>query len=396
MSKLKVTLFNLRITKYREPFVNAARDLLQQRGIEFNVVYGQPAPNEIGRGDSIDLEWGHKVRNRYIWFGGKYQVWSPLPRDLADSDLFIVTQANRIWSNYPLLLKRQLGMSKVAYWGHGINFQSTKPGGIKDRWKRLLSTRVDWWFAYTSLTVQILEAAGYPKERITCLNNAIDTHQFRKDLHDVPAEQIAALRAEFSLPEHARVGILCGSLYPDKRLDYLLEACDRIHARHDEFRLFVIGDGPSGDWMRRQLASRPWIHAVGVKHGIDKAAYFRLAEFVLNPGLVGLHVLDAFAAGIPMVTTREARHSPEIAYLEDGRNGFVVAGGPDEYARAVSDILTDAGKLARARAEALAAGKIYTTENMALAFADGICQVLGRSGNIHRRGWVCQERSSQI
>jgi L-malate glycosyltransferase len=40
---------------------------------------------------------------------------------------------------------------------------------------------------------------------------------------------------------------------------------------------------------------------------------------MLMPGLVGLAVLDAFADGIPRVTTVIEYHSPEIEYLVPGR-----------------------------------------------------------------------------
>ena len=39
-----------------------------------------------------------------------------------------------------------------------------------------------------------------------------------------------------------------------------------------------------------------------MKKGREKAAWFKLASVVLNPGLVGLHILDSFWAGVPMVT----------------------------------------------------------------------------------------------
>ena len=43
----------------------------------------------------------------------------------------------------------------------------------------------------------------------------------------------------------APVGLYCGSLYPDKRLDLLLAAAEKVHEKHPGFRLVVVGDGPS-------------------------------------------------------------------------------------------------------------------------------------------------------
>jgi len=114
------------------------------------------------------------------------------------------------------------------------------------------------------------------------------------------------------------------------------------------------------------------LHWVGVRKGVEKAGYFRLAQVILNPGLVGLHVLDAFCAGVPMVTTADARHSPEIAYLKDGENGLVVDGDATAYADAIIALLQNPSRYAHLNAGALAGAQHYTLQNMVERFTDGI------------------------
>ena len=65
------------------------------------------------------------------------------------------------------------------------------------------------------------------------------------------------------------------------------------------------------------------------------------------PGLVGLAVVDSFAAGCPLVTVDLDLHSPEIEYLRDGVNGVCLPGGtgPAAYAEAVADLLDDPARL---------------------------------------------------
>ena len=235
-------------------------------------------------------------------------------------------QENRLLSNYPWLFLRGLHKAKVAYWGHGRNFQADRPTGLLEKWKQFMVGRVDWWFAYTGMTKDILLSDGYPGERITVLNNAIDNEGFVGNLASITDVRLAELHGELGLQQSVKVGLFCGSLYPDKRLDFMVAAADKIKAALPDFHLLVIGDGPSVSVIKEAAALRPWLHWLGVRKGIEKAGYFRLAHVVLNPGLVGLHVLDSFCAGVPMVTTADARHSPEIAYLEDGNNGLVVQG----------------------------------------------------------------------
>jgi glycosyltransferase involved in cell wall biosynthesis len=319
------------------------------------------------------------MHNRIWRVRGVDVVWQPYPRALRDADLVVLIQENRILSNYPWLLRWGVRRGqRVAYWGHGRNLQSTAPEGLRERWKRWFVNRVDWWFAYTEATRAILESDGFPSDRISVLDNAIDNEQFERDLAAVSAEERAARRGRLDAAEGAPVGLYCGSLYPDKRLELLLQAADLVHAELPGFRLVVVGDGPSRDVVTAAAAARPWVHWAGVQRGAEKAAWFRAAELYLSPGAVGLHVLDAFCAGLPMITTRGARHGPEIAYLKSGENGFVVDDDATSYAGTVLRLLRDPAELQRVRAAAVRDAGRYTLDHMVQRFVEGIEGCLAR------------------
>ncbi len=98
----------------------------------------------------------------------------------------------------------------------------------------------------------------------------------------------------------------------------------------------------------------------------------------LNPGLVGLGILDAFCAGLPLLTTDVPGHSPEIEYLEPGRSGLVTAPNAAAFAAAIDALLVDPGRLAGMRAAAEEASRRYSIEAMAENFAAGVKRCLGR------------------
>jgi glycosyltransferase involved in cell wall biosynthesis len=260
----------------------------------------------------------------------------------------------------------------VAFWGHGRNLQSTAPTGLRERWKRWFVNRVDWWFAYTDSTRSLLRSDGFPDERITVLNNAIDNDRFAQDLAAVDDTRMRSCLERLGAQPGAPIGMYCGSLYPDKRLDLLVAAADLVHGQRPDFRLLVIGDGPSRSYLTEAAAARPWLICVGVQRGTDKAAWFRVANAYLSPGAVGLHVLDAFCAGLPMITTRDARHGPEIAYLEPERNGFVVDANAQAIAESYLALLRDAALLARVRSAAADDARRYTLDAMVRNFVAGI------------------------
>jgi glycosyltransferase involved in cell wall biosynthesis len=367
-----VAILQRRLTDYRVPLFEALRVALRASGIDLLLVHEQPTPAERVKMDVGHLPWAIAVSNHYLHVAGKDLVWQHLPVEVAHADLLILTQENSILSNYVHLLKRRLGGPRVAFWGHGLNFQSAAPAGLRERWKRLWLNQADWWFAYTELTVGHLLQADFPRERITCLNNALDTVGLKRDLAAVSEADLAGLREAHGIPAMAQVGLFCGSLYPDKRLDLLLDAARLVHQQRPEFVLAIIGDGLDGACLREQAAALPWVKILGHLRGREKAAWFRLADVLLNPGLVGLLVLDGFAAGLPMVTTATPHHGPEIAYLHGGENGLVAGDSPQTYADAVLSLLCDPKERQRLGANALAASSEYSVENMANHFAQGV------------------------
>jgi glycosyltransferase involved in cell wall biosynthesis len=288
-------------------------------------------------------------------------------------------QENRLLSNYWWMLRRRFGGPRMAFWGHGRDFQTNAPGGIRERWKSATIHQVDWWFAYTPLTVRVLEQFGYPSDRITCLYNAIDTRKFREEVASIDETELAGVRRALGWGTHpGTVAIFCGSLYPDKRLDLLVSAADLIRADLPDFKLIVIGDGSSAAFIKDAVKTRPWCAYVGPKRGRERAKYFRLADVTLNPGLVGLHVLDSFAAGLPIITTRGAKHSPEIAYVVSGWNGLLTGDDAGSYAAAVSSILSDRRQLDELKRNAALDAQKYTTERMARNFLEGMLACLAR------------------
>ena len=342
------------------------------------LVHGQATAVEAIRKDTGKLPWAIEVRNWSWRLAGRDMLWQPLPKAVSECELIVLMQESRLLSNYRWLFGLGPKQTRVAFWGHGRNFQSEAPGGWRERWKRRNLRAVDWWFAYTQMSADIVAEAGFPSERITVLNNAIDNSSFSADLAAVRDADVAALRNSISAGPSAPVGLYCGSLYPDKRLALLLDACDRIVAREPTFKLVVVGDGPSRTVLEAAASSRPWMHWVGVKRGRDKAAWFQAAQLYLSPGAVGLHVLDSFVSGTPMVTTQDALHGPEIAYLQDRVNGLITPGDADSYASAVLSLLHDPALLAQIQGNAKASAKQYTLDEMVQRFLDGILRCLRR------------------
>ncbi len=372
-----VVLFQYRVFHYRKELLSLLREKLEKAGIKLELVYGQAYGDEIVKADVAAINWGHQVRNFYLPVKEKKDLcWQPMPESISRPDLVIFMQENRLLSNYYWILQSKLGRTRTAFWGHGRDFQSKAPTGLRERWKKATIRSVDWWFAYTSITLDVLAESRFPPDRTTLLNNSIDTVSFQRDGEAVTDQTLSQLKEEWKIDDDAPVGLFCGSLYPDKKPTFMIAAADLIYEQRRDFHFIVIGDGQSAKEMCEAASTRPWMHCVGVKRGIEKAALFKLATFVINPGLVGLHVLDAYAFSLPMLTTSTALHSPEIAYLEHGKTGFITDGEPAAFADCALKLIGDPALAKRIRENCRLASLEYSIERMATRFTEGIVHCL--------------------
>jgi glycosyltransferase involved in cell wall biosynthesis len=354
-SRPRVLVVQEALLQYRVPLFERLRDQLAAAGIELAVVHGEPDGAVAARNDAGSLDWATRVRNRRLGRPGRSLLWQPVLGLARDADLVVVEQASRMLANYPLLARRRGPGPAVALWGHGTSRQAGRRAPSRTV-KELLSRLPHWWFPYTQAGAEHVRGLGFPSGRITVLQNAVDTSW---------ATHAAGAR----IPDRC---VFIGSLYPEKCLEFLIAAADDLVRRRPSFSLVVVGDGPQRRQLEAWAADRPHVRCAGALFGAEKAAELTAAQLVLNPGLVGLAVLDAFAARTPMVTTGVPLHSPEIEYLEHGRNGWVAPHRVDAFADQVDRLLARPDVLAAARAACGAAAGRYSLESMTTRFAAGI------------------------
>ena len=158
------------LPRYRLPFFNLLRDVLGTERIELRLYHGQPVGAMAKRSDAAGLPWACQVVNSHL---GSL-VWQPVWRQARRADLVIVEQANRLALNYLLLAARPAGGPRVAFFGHGANLQGN-PASLRERWKRMWIRTPNWWFAYTDGTADRVLSGGFPANRITVVQNAVDT-----------------------------------------------------------------------------------------------------------------------------------------------------------------------------------------------------------------------------
>lgn len=380
----RVVCVQERLLRYRIPFFDLLHRTLLDDDIALDLRYGSASQTVALRGDSADLFWGTHVHNRRFRLGTVHEaVWQPVVAASRQADLVIVDQASRLLANYVLLARQQFGGPPIALWGHGANLQPDRSvlSRVGEAAKRGYSRVPHWWFAYTEGTAHRVAGLGFPRQRITVVQNAVDTSSLQKWYDTVTPDEADQARAALGLRGHSTC-LYIGSLYPNKRIGFLLEAAEVIATAVPDFELVAVGSGPDEEMVRRAAARFPWVRHVAATFGRDKAVLARNSRLLLMPGAVGLGILDSFSFRLPMVTTAEALHGPEIEYLRSGVNGLMTAvgGTPRGYAETVIGLLRDPARIESLKNGCAESADVYTLDAMVRRFSDGIRGALGQRG----------------
>jgi glycosyltransferase involved in cell wall biosynthesis len=192
------------------------------------------------------------------------------------------------------------------------------------------------------VTRRLQEVNGTPASRTVCVHNGIDLTRF----HDLDP---GYLRRQLRLAADAPVVFFAGRAEHYKGIGVLLDAVKRLQDEGRSVETVCCGDGPELDHFREHAAnlSLKDVHFLGRRS--DVAQLLAGATVAVVPSLwaeaFGLTVVEAMAAGVPVVATSTGG-IPEL--VENGVTGVLVpAGDADALAAAIGGLLQDAGLCAR-------------------------------------------------
>lgn len=189
---------------------------------------------------------------------------------------------------------------------------------------------------------------GLPPERVVVIPNAVDAPPRSRP----PGE----LRRSLGIPDGAAVVGAVARLAAQKQLDLLLRAVARTNRVH----CVLAGDGPERarlERLAREVGVANRVHLLGHREDVgDVLAALDL--FVVTSRVEGMSsaMLEALAAGVPVVSTPVSGAAEALAPLAGGRRpGAIVGHGEGEISREIIGLLADPGALAQMGAAARAA-----------------------------------------
>lgn len=130
----------------------------------------------------------------------------------------------------------------------------------------------------------------------------------------------------FAMPPEDHFNLLfIGRLIPSKRLDLFLSYGETLQKQYPQVELHIIGDGPERSQIEATQKNGVALNWYGtLTDERDIAPIMEQVSLVFIPGHSGLSVNHAFMYGRPYITCHGPSHAPELDYLENGEEGFVL------------------------------------------------------------------------
>jgi glycosyltransferase involved in cell wall biosynthesis len=214
---------------------------------------------------------------------------------------------------------------------------------------------------------QLLEATGFPAERVHAVHHGVDHHRFRPGL--------PGGRDRLGGPYVLFVGVL----HPRKNLEGLRSALAELAGRGFPHHLAVIGNPPADraepDNLQASLELPNWPGRLRLLRGIEDADVASLmagADAFCLPSFYegfGLPALEAMACGAPVVVSDRGA-LPEVV----GEAGLVVAPQPEDILQGLTRVLEDSRLADRLRAAAVRRAAGFSWQKAAQGWLEALRQ----------------------
>jgi glycosyltransferase involved in cell wall biosynthesis len=301
----RVLLISNRVMHYRVSVYNYFWRHFRERGWDFVVL-----SNELQRQNQNPCQF--EFIERSFRFSEYRDEILRLQPDVVI--LFLHMKDRILW---PLIHWLKLRGIPVALW--------TKTRNLDDPDNRLRNALFDYLhFLSDGLILYTASLRRFISERqrkkVFIANNTINFEDFPEI-----CESKEEIKQQMGLP-FRKIVLFVGRIGEEgnrKKVDHLIEifrGLDRPDAG-----LVIVGSGLSEEHRARMNPANT--RYLGEVHDPEHrliSRIFRMADICSIPGHVGLGLNQAFYWGLPMVT-EHGNQPPEIEYLQDGVNGFMVA-----------------------------------------------------------------------
>lgn len=292
----KILLISNYVFHYRQKLYNYFADEFRREGYEFHVMSDEfqdvPFPLRF-----IKEECSLRIASSI----------SSIRR--IKPDVVIVFLHLKDIAQLPIFYYCKIAKIKVIFWNKGVSSLD-----VDNKWKNAIWHHMhnisDAIITYTPDMKCYFEKKNHGKMFIgynTVNNSDIDKSKYDKDL----------IKNKYNIKER-KVVLYVSRLLPYKRVDILMDAL----ANEPDVAVVVMGAGITPE-LQAKFDSVPNLYYMGQKYGDEGNEIWSIGDVFCIPHNTGLGVNDAIFWNLPIVTMT-GHQPPEIYYLKDGKNGYIV------------------------------------------------------------------------
>ena len=297
MVKYKKIIFIQRVTAdYRLPFFDILFEYFSKNDVEFLVYYSEPILGEKKQISShLSRPYLKVLEIKYFRLKKHYFYYQSIPLNKLSKDTLIVhNEASRSLSLYHVLLIKLLRNYKLTLYGnnrgHGFLLKS-------------IISFSDGYLAYTKTALINIKK----KINICILNNShISKSEVLKKRNSVKKLDCDPINI-----------LLVARIQPNKLLEEFLDIINYLRVtRKLNIAFKIVGAAKKEDVNLIKSFITDVDEYIPSVDFIERKKYFLWADMILMPGGIGLHVLDAWALKVPLVTYQNNTHGVELEYLK--------------------------------------------------------------------------------
>lgn len=293
----RILLISNRVMHYRSRIYNAFFDMFTKQGYEFHVL-----SNDY---QSVSFPIRYIKHEKPFSVKGYVDVINDIRPDvcinflhLKDKLIIPLTFYCR-WKGIPMI-----------YWNHGINIK-TPDAKVKNSIFHFIHTISSAIILYSPAQLKYLSEKSQRKTFVA--KNTLDFSDVDRETLRSPKE----VRNLYRIKEK-KVVLYISRILPYKGLDILLT----LFTDTPDVALVVVGGGINEE-QRKIINQYSNYYYLGEKYGNEVDEIYQMGDVFSTPGHIGLALNQAMYWGKPVVVLNRI-HAPEIIYLHQGENGFIV------------------------------------------------------------------------
>jgi glycosyltransferase involved in cell wall biosynthesis len=214
------------------------------------------------------------------------------------------------------ILYTKLSSRKIYFYGHGVNL-NTRDSRLHNVIYNILHLLFDRIILYSPAEKKYLWPIH--QKKIHVAYNTLDLSGCKERLNGTT---VAEVKRKYGIRQNFLV-LFSGRIQERKKLGLLVDIFTNELKDSARTGLLIVGPDMTED-MKRVIAKHSNLYYIGPVYDREEMGkIFYASDVFCIPGHIGLGVVEAMYWGLPTITTNVI-HAPEIYYLKNEYNGYIV------------------------------------------------------------------------